>query len=92
MGFQDYKVKGISFMKRQGELFCTIDQCGVKATYPLEKSNYQGKAKYVLMDLDGTTVKSEEFWIWLIEKAVKKIAWQSRIYVCGRGHSLRFRV
>ena len=73
MGFQDYKVKGISFMERQGKLFCTIDQCGVKATYPLEKSNYQGKAKYVLMDLDGTTVKSEEFWMWLIEKVVKKL-------------------
>ena len=73
MGFQDYKVKGISFMEQQGKLFCTIDQCGVKATYPLEKSNYQGKAKYVLMDLDGTTVKSEEFWMWLIEKVVKKL-------------------
>lgn len=25
------------------------------------------------MDLDGTTVKSEEFWIWLIEKTAKKL-------------------
>ena len=73
MGFQDYKVKGIDFLEQDGELFCTIDQCGVKATYPFKKAGYKGNAKYVLMDLDGTTVKSEEFWIWLIEKVVKKL-------------------
>lgn len=73
MNFQNYKVKGITFFEREGELQCTIDQCGVQATYPLPKANYSGKAKYVLMDLDGTTVKSEEYWIWLIEKTVKKL-------------------
>ena len=73
MNFQNYKVKGIAFAESNGELQCTIDQCGVKAIYPLSKANYSGKAKYVLMDLDGTTVKSEEYWIWLIEKTVKKL-------------------
>ena len=73
MNFQNYKVKGITFAEKDGELQCTIDQCGVKAIYPLPKANYSGKAKYVLMDLDGTTVKSEEYWIWLIEKTVKKL-------------------
>lgn len=73
MNFKNYKVKGITFAEQDGTLYCTIDQCGVKAIYPLEKTNYNGNAKYVLMDLDGTTVKSEEFWIWLIEKTVKKL-------------------
>ena len=73
MNFENYKVKGITFAEREGELECTIDQCGVRATYPLSPANYGGKAQYVLMDLDGTTVKSEEYWIWLIEKTVKKL-------------------
>lgn len=73
MGFSEYKLKGISFSEQAGELYCTIDQCGVKASYPFPKTEYRAPAKYVLMDLDGTTVKSEEFWIWLIEKAVKKL-------------------
>ena len=30
--------------------------------------NRIGKIKAVLMDLDGTSVRSEEFWIWIIEK------------------------
>ena len=34
--------------------------------YPVKKE----PVKAVLMDLDGTTVKSEEFWIWIIEKTV----------------------
>ena len=73
MNFENYKVKGITFEEKEGELQCTIDQCGVRATYPLVPANYSGKAKYVLMDLDGTTVKSEEYWIWLIEKTVKQL-------------------
>ena len=73
MNFQNYKVKDISFFEANGELQCTIDQCGVKAPYPFPKANYNAPAKYVLMDLDGTTVKSEEFWIWLIEGTVKKL-------------------
>ena len=38
------------------------------AYYPLHPVNRNGKIKAVLMDLDGTSVRSEEFWIWIIEK------------------------
>ena len=73
MNYKNYKVKGIDFAAMNDNLCCTIDQCGVKAIYPFPKTNFQGPANFVLMDLDGTTVKSEEFWIWLIEKTVKKL-------------------
>ena len=75
MSFKDYKVKGINFFENEkdGQLMCTISQCGVSATYPMEKGNYQAPAKYVLMDLDGTSVQSEEFWIWLIEKTAQEL-------------------
>lgn len=74
MSFKDYKVKGITFFENEkNELMCTISQCGVTATYPMEKGCYQAPAKYILMDLDGTTVQSEEFWIWLIEKTAQEL-------------------
>ena len=40
------------------------------AYYPIHKVNMQKPLKAVLMDLDGTSVKSEEFWIWIIEKTI----------------------
>ena len=41
---------------------------GYGAYYPLHSVDRKGKIKAVLMDLDGTSVRSEEFWIWIIEK------------------------
>lgn len=43
---------------------------GYGAYYPLHSVKRSGKIKAVLMDLDGTSVKSEEFWIWIIEKTI----------------------
>ena len=73
MNYQSYKANGIKFSLVGDDLYCTIDQCGVKAMYPLPQTNFQGTADFVLMDLDGTTVKSEGFWIWLIEKTAKRL-------------------
>jgi len=41
--------------------------------YPLHPVKLQKPLKGILMDLDGTTVKSEEFWIWIIERTVAKL-------------------
>ena len=41
---------------------------GYGAYYPLHSVNRKGKIKAVLMDLDGPSVRSEEFWIWIMEK------------------------
>lgn len=73
MNYKNYKVKGIEFSTINNELCCSIEQCGVKTIYPFPNVDFHSPAKFVLMDLDGTTVKSEEFWIWLIEKTVKKL-------------------
>ena len=59
------------------ELICFEDKTmayinssvGYGAYYPVHSVGKE-KVKAVLMDLDGTTVKSEEFWIWIIEKTV----------------------
>ncbi|MCX7626496.1 MAG: HAD family phosphatase [Candidatus Sumerlaeaceae bacterium] len=43
---------------------------GYPAIYPLEEAKFEPPAKAVLMDLDGTSVRSEEMWMWLIERTV----------------------
>lgn len=69
-----YNVSGVEFFHWRGKPYCTIDQCGVEATYPFEKPKTEFPIQAVLMDLDGTTVISEEFWIYLIEKTVKQLS------------------
>jgi len=69
-----YNVNGVEFFDWKDKPYCTINQCGVEATYPFEKPKTEFPIQAVLMDLDGTTVISEEFWIYLIEKTVKQIS------------------
>ena len=71
--FSKYKLNGVTFGVENGTPMCTIQQCGVTASYPFLPCNYTAPAKYVMMDLDGTSVQSEEFWIWLIEKTAGKL-------------------
>ncbi|MBC7960860.1 MAG: HAD family phosphatase [Vallitaleaceae bacterium] len=46
---------------------------GYPAIYPLKEVHYEGPAEAVLMDLDGTSVHSEAFWMWIIEQTVAKL-------------------
>lgn len=41
---------------------------GHPAIYELKKPDFKAPAQAVLMDLDGTSVHSESFWIWIIEQ------------------------
>ena len=41
---------------------------GHPAIYELKKAEFKAPAQAVLMDLDGTSVHSESFWIWIIEQ------------------------
>ncbi len=43
------------------------------AYYPIHPVNLKKPVKAVLMDLDGTSVKSEEFWIWIIERSIASL-------------------
>ncbi len=46
---------------------------GYPAIYPVEEVRFEGPAEAVLMDLDGTSVHSEEFWVWAIEQSVARL-------------------
>jgi beta-phosphoglucomutase-like phosphatase (HAD superfamily) len=46
---------------------------GYPAIYPVPEVRFEGPAEAVLMDLDGTTVHSEEMWIWIIERTTARL-------------------
>lgn len=46
---------------------------GYPAIYPVREVSFEGPAEAVLMDLDGTSVHSEEFWMWIIEQTTAKL-------------------
>lgn len=43
------------------------------AFYPLLPAEYKGNPKAVLMDLDGTSVHSEEFWMYIIARTMGEL-------------------
>lgn len=45
-----------------------LSALGYPAYYPVKPVKPEGPIKAVLMDLDGTSVRSESFWIWIIEQ------------------------
>ncbi len=62
----DGKVEFVAFEKQTLAFVNSV--LGYGAYYPLYPVKRDRKIKAVLMDLDGTSVRSEEFWIWIIEK------------------------
>jgi len=46
---------------------------GYPAYYPVQPVHIEKPLKAVLMDLDGTSVHSESFWIWIIQKTVASL-------------------
>lgn len=55
---------------RQSCLGYVHSAMGYPALYPVRPVEYAGRAKTVLMDLDGTSVHSEEFWMYIIERTM----------------------
>lgn len=66
-----YNLSGVRFCTRSNRRYVTLNQCGLEATYPWNKPTTDFPVKAVLMDLDGTTVKSEEFWVYIIQKTIQ---------------------
>lgn len=46
---------------------------GCPAIYPLDEARIEKPVKAVLMDLDGTSVHSEHFWIWIIQLSIASL-------------------
>lgn len=61
----DHKVEFVAFGDRT--IAGVRSSMGSPAYYPVEPAGIERPIKAVLMDLDGTSVRSEEFWVWMIE-------------------------
>jgi beta-phosphoglucomutase len=61
----DRKVEFIAF--RDHTLAYVKSQMGYPAYYPIHPTRLEKPVKAVLMDLDGTSVRSEHFWVWIIQ-------------------------
>jgi len=67
----DKKVEFIAFENRS--VAYVNSSMGYPAYYPVHPVEFQKPVKAVLMDLDGTSVRSEEFWIWIIQLAISSL-------------------
>ena len=67
----DRKVEFIAF--KDHTLAYVTSAMGYPAYYPVSPVKMEKPIKAVLMDLDGTTVKSEEFWIWIIQETCRSL-------------------
>lgn len=72
----DGKVEFIAFSDRT--IAYVKSEMGYPAYYPVFESRLEKPVKAVLMDLDGTTVKSEEFWIWIVQKTMQTLMGNSK--------------
>ncbi|MBO6103328.1 MAG: HAD family phosphatase [Opitutales bacterium] len=67
----DKKVEFVAFKDKT--MAHVKSELGYPAYYPVRDVSVKKPLKAVLMDLDGTTIKSESFWIWIIEKTTASL-------------------
>ena len=68
---RDRKVEFIVFAEKT--LAYITSAMGTPALYPVPAVRFEGPAEAVLMDLDGTSVHSEGFWVWVIEQVTARL-------------------
>ncbi|MFV2067922.1 MAG: HAD family hydrolase [Pirellulales bacterium] len=67
----DGKVEFVGFRDRT--LAVVNSSMGYPAYYPVHEVSLEKPVKAVLMDLDGTSVRSEDFWTWIIERSTASL-------------------
>jgi beta-phosphoglucomutase len=67
----DRKVEFVAFADRT--LAYVRSELGYPAYYPVHAVEAEAPLRAVLMDLDGTTIRSEAFWIWIIEQTTASL-------------------
>lgn len=72
----DGKVEFIAFAAHT--LAYVHSALGYPAYYPVHPVRLERPVKAVLMDLDGTSVRSESFWIWIIQMTIASLLGQPR--------------
>ncbi len=88
----DGKVEFIAFEDRT--LAYVKSAMGYPAYYPVHAAKVEWPIEAVLMDLDGTSVRSEDFWTWVIEQTIATLLGDSKFELLSEdgpyvsGHSV----
>lgn len=62
------------FIVFEDKTLCYVkSSMGYPAIYPIRDAQFEAPVRAVLMDLDGTSVRSESFWMWIIEQTMAKV-------------------
>jgi beta-phosphoglucomutase-like phosphatase (HAD superfamily) len=76
------KDKKIDIVEYDDKKLCYVKSgMGYPAIYPMHDTHFEPKAEAVLMDLDGTSVHSEEFWMWVIEQTIATLLGKSNFKI-----------
>ena len=66
--------KKIDIIEFDDKKLCYVKSgMGYPAIYPMHETHFEPKAGAILMDLDGTSVHSESFWMWVIEQTTARL-------------------
>ena len=66
--------KKIDIVEFEDKKLCYVkSSLGYPAIYPMYETTFEPKAEAILMDLDGTSVHSESFWMWVIEQTTARL-------------------
>lgn len=66
--------KKIDIIEFDDKKLCYVkSSMGYPAIYPMHETHFEPKAEAILMDLDGTSVHSESFWMWVIEQTTARL-------------------
>lgn len=69
----------VEFVVFEDKTMCYVKSAlGYPAWYQVPEARWEGPAKAILMDLDGTSVRSETFWMWIIEQTTAKLMGNSK--------------
>lgn len=70
----------LELIAQENRTLCYVKSAmGYPAYYPLHAIYSEKPLKAVIMDLDGTTVRSEEFWIWIIRRTMCSLTGNSNL-------------
>ena len=67
------RFNNVTFTECDGSIYGRVKGNGVESMYKLSDVRFEPKAEAVLMDLDGTTLDSEPFWVYMIELTMKQL-------------------
>ena len=70
--------KKIDIIEFEDKKLCYVkSSLGYPAIYPMHETHFEPKAEAILMDLDGTSVHSEAFWMWVIQETTVRLLGRS---------------